>query len=100
MPQGRGAPEWHGACSISARRLWMRRGREPLIDEGETEMIPSLPHRSSLMRASVVALAVLAPLGEAAAETKVKPGFNVFSVQQDIEIGRQSAAEAERQLRM
>ena len=32
--------------------------------------------------------------------TEVKPGFNVFSVEQDIEIGRQSAAQAERQLPM
>ena len=30
--------------------------------------------------------------------TQVKPGFNLFSEQQDVEIGRQSAAEAERQL--
>jgi Zn-dependent protease with chaperone function len=30
--------------------------------------------------------------------TQVKPGFNVFSQEQDVEIGRQSAAEAERQL--
>ena len=37
--------------------------------------------------------------GESAvAQTRVKPGFNLFSVEQDIEIGRQSAAEAERQL--
>jgi Zn-dependent protease with chaperone function len=32
------------------------------------------------------------------AQTRIKPGFNLFSVEQDIEIGRQSAAEAERQL--
>ena len=30
--------------------------------------------------------------------TQVKPGFNLFSVQQDIEIGQQSARQAERQL--
>jgi Zn-dependent protease with chaperone function len=34
----------------------------------------------------------------AVAQTQVKSGFNVFSVEQDVEIGRQSAAEAERQL--
>jgi hypothetical protein len=33
-----------------------------------------------------------------ATPTQVKPGFNVFSAQQDVEIGRQSAAEAERQM--
>jgi beta-barrel assembly-enhancing protease len=31
-------------------------------------------------------------------QTQVKPGFNLFSEKQDIEIGRQSAAEVERQL--
>jgi Zn-dependent protease with chaperone function len=31
-------------------------------------------------------------------QTRIKPGFNLFSVDQDQEIGRQSAAEAERQL--
>lgn len=30
--------------------------------------------------------------------TQVKPGFNIFSEKQDVEIGRQSAAQAERQL--
>ena len=33
-----------------------------------------------------------------AATSPAKPGFNLFSVEQDIEIGRQSAVEAERQL--
>jgi Zn-dependent protease with chaperone function len=32
------------------------------------------------------------------AQTQIKPGFNLFSVDQDQEIGRQSAEEAERQL--
>jgi len=32
------------------------------------------------------------------AQTKVKPGFNIFSPEQDVEIGKQSAAEVERQL--
>ncbi len=32
------------------------------------------------------------------AQTKVTPGFNLFSAEQDVEIGRQSAAEVERQL--
>lgn len=32
------------------------------------------------------------------AQTRIRPGFNLFSVQQDQEIGRQSAAEAEQQL--
>ncbi len=36
--------------------------------------------------------------GVSLAQQDPKPGFNLFSVDQDIEIGRQSAAEAERQL--
>jgi Zn-dependent protease with chaperone function len=36
----------------------------------------------------------------AGAQTQVKPGFNLFSVQQDVEIGKQSADQAERQLPM
>jgi len=38
------------------------------------------------------------PAGVAFAQTKIKPGFNLFSVEQDQEIGRQSAAEVESQL--
>src|SRR5215813_13406960 len=32
--------------------------------------------------------------------TKLKPGFNLFSTQQDIEMGRKSAQQAERQLQL
>ncbi|HSR53710.1 MAG TPA: M48 family metallopeptidase [Acidobacteriota bacterium] len=35
-----------------------------------------------------------------AAQTEVEPGFNLFSPQQDVEIGRQSAQEVEQQLPM
>jgi Zn-dependent protease with chaperone function len=38
------------------------------------------------------------PAGVDFAQTRIKPGFNLFSVEQDQEIGRQSATEAERQL--
>ena len=31
-------------------------------------------------------------------QTKVKPGFNLFSAEQDVEIGKQSATEVEKQL--
>ena len=48
------------------------------------------------------AIAVIAALvmttGIADAQTKIKPGFNLFSAQQDAEVGQQSAAEAERQM--
>jgi beta-barrel assembly-enhancing protease len=54
--------------------------------------------RSRARLSGGAALAVLLAAGPLAAQTKVNPGFNVFSVQQDVEIGRQSAAQAERQL--
>jgi Zn-dependent protease with chaperone function len=41
---------------------------------------------------------VAAAGGVSSAETKIKPGFNLFSVEQDKEIGQKSAAEAEPQL--
>ena len=48
--------------------------------------------------AAAIALLTLVPAADVLAQTQVKPGFNLFSVEQDVEIGRQSAAEAERQL--
>ena len=36
--------------------------------------------------------------GTASAQTIVRPGFNIFSVDQDVEIGKQSAIQAEKQL--
>jgi Zn-dependent protease with chaperone function len=36
--------------------------------------------------------------GSVMAQTRIRPGFNLFSVEQDQEIGRQSAAKAEQQL--
>jgi predicted Zn-dependent protease len=49
--------------------------------------------------AAIAACALLAPSAALAhTASELKPGFNVFSLQQDVEIGRQSAVEAERQL--
>jgi Zn-dependent protease with chaperone function len=48
----------------------------------------------------IIALAIAMSLvaGVAEAQTKVNPGWNMFSAQQDVEIGAQSAAQAEQQL--
>jgi len=46
------------------------------------------------------ALALAAPLSASAQTKRATPGFNLFTVEQDVEIGRQSAAEAEKQLRL
>jgi hypothetical protein len=49
-------------------------------------------------RIAACLVTVLCWSGISLAQEDPKPGFNLFSVEQDIEIGRQSAAEAERQL--
>ena len=56
--------------------------------------------RPAVLMAAVSCLTVftVASTPLLAQPTQVKPGFNLFSEQQDVEIGRQSAAEAERQL--
>ena len=46
------------------------------------------------------ALVLCAALAARAQTSSATPGFNLFSVEQDVEIGRQSAVEAERQLPM
>jgi predicted Zn-dependent protease len=45
-----------------------------------------------------LATSIAGPAGIARAQTRVDPGFNLFSVEQDREIGQQSAREAEAQL--
>jgi predicted Zn-dependent protease len=61
----------------------------------ETEMKRRIQAPSLLLASALV---LWAPLAAGAATSRPTPGFNLFSVEQDIEIGRQSAAEAERQL--
>ena len=56
-------------------------------------------NRSAQLRPILaVMMAVTLMAGVAEAQTKINPGWNMFSPQQDVEIGAQSAAEAERQL--
>jgi beta-barrel assembly-enhancing protease len=50
------------------------------------------------VRSTVVLVALVFSAGLTPAQDDPRPGFNLFTVQQDIEIGRQSAAQAERQL--
>ena len=56
--------------------------------------------KTALTRCASLCLAVLvtAYTGAVVAQTQIKPGFNLFSADQDQEIGRQSAVAAERQL--
>jgi Zn-dependent protease with chaperone function len=53
--------------------------------------------RSVVLASALVLCAPLVAQGQAKPAT---PGFNLFTVEQDVEIGRQSAVEAERQLPM
>lgn len=48
-------------------------------------------------RVPALILALCLVTGVAEAQTKVNPGWNMFSPQQDVELGAQAAAEAERQ---
>src|SRR5437762_1161685 len=48
--------------------------------------------------ASALVLALLLWSAAADAQTKIKPGFNLFSPEQDVQVGQQSVVEAERQL--
>ncbi|MDP9263743.1 MAG: M48 family metallopeptidase [Acidobacteriota bacterium] len=57
---------------------------------------PSL-HRNVALAATVVLALALAPMAQAQ-RTQLKPGWNMFSPQQDVEVGQQVAYEAERQL--
>jgi hypothetical protein len=57
--------------------------------------------RARVARPAITAvLALLVSVGFADAQTKIKPGFNLFSPQDDVQVGQQSAVEAERQLPM
>jgi Zn-dependent protease with chaperone function len=48
--------------------------------------------------AIALALAMTLVTGVAGAQTKINPGWNMFSPQQDVEIGQQSAVQAEQQM--
>jgi Zn-dependent protease with chaperone function len=54
----------------------------------------------SLRALSFTILALIVATGAAWGQTDVRPGFNLFTVAQDVEIGKQSVVEVERQLPM
>src|SRR5258705_13881382 len=59
---------------------------------------PQSTTRAAVAGALLLTLTMVPAVPALAAPTQVKPGFNVFSAEQDVEIGRQSAVEAERQV--
>ncbi len=56
-------------------------------------------YRAKLMR-SLIVFAVVSAATIAQAQTRIKSGFNLFSPQDDVQIGRESVAQAEQQLPM
>jgi hypothetical protein len=56
-------------------------------------------YRTKLTR-SLIVFAVLSAATIAQAQTRIKPGFNLFSPQDDVQIGRESVGQAEQQLPM
>jgi len=64
-------------------------------------MFDPMLNRGMIMRrlaACCAGLALLAAPGAFAQRTQLKPGWNLFSVQQDIAVGKQNAVQAQRQL--
>jgi predicted Zn-dependent protease len=69
-------------------------------DRMAAKMNTLMKNRTQLMRVRVATLMLALMIAPAPALAQnYKPGFNIFSPQQDYEIGRQSAAAANRQLR-
>ena len=69
------------------------------ISAALTTPIPSLAGVRKLTALTVALLLVLAPAAQAA-RTKLKPGMNRYSPEQDVEIGKAVSADAEKQLQM
>ncbi len=54
--------------------------------------------RTLRTRPAIALLAIVMSVGIADAQTRIKPGFNLFSPDQDVQIGQQSVQQAEQQL--
>ena len=89
------AGSWHSACSQSA--WWPSSHLKALRPiASASPCTPAAPRRRPPARSPCWPSSRSLPA--AAKPTAYRPGFNLFCPQQDVEIGRQSAAEAERQL--
>jgi hypothetical protein len=82
---------------------WRRQAEDALVSGRATLHKETVKMKRTIRVPSVLlasALVLCAPLVARAEASRATPGFNLFSVEQDVEIGRQSAVEAERQLPM
>jgi hypothetical protein len=88
-------------CSKSL--VWQRRGTAPDHDPKEEEF-PMNRTRANRQRTvtlvAAVAVLLTAAAWAAGSRTVLKPGWNMFSPQQDVEIGEEISPDAERQLPM
>src|SRR5688572_11678673 len=92
-------------CILLTRRAFSRvlKSRTRLNEHGGLTMLTNSAFRTTatLLFAGAVTMAPIAPTIEAQVAIKRSPsGFNLFSVQQDVDLGRQSAIEVEKQLPM
>ena len=67
---------------------------------GLAQFVGRIQRRTMAVVASVAMLLATLALGAADSRTVLKPGWNMFSPQQDVEVGQQASMDAERQLPM
>src|SRR6187549_2393811 len=63
-------------------------------------IVRSPKHHSAVLLTAILCVALVAIVVAADSRTILKPGWNMFSPQQDVEVGQQVSPDAERQLRM
>src|SRR6266404_6254385 len=81
--------------------FWGRRARVMIYSPTGGPMLEPIPSRAfSALRTAVCGACIVLFAGQVvfAQRTQLKPGWNMFSVQQDIAVGKQNAAQAERLL--
>ncbi len=71
-----------------------------MIRERRPRGMLSIPHSAFRIPHLLLLLALCLFAGPASARTQLKPGFNLFSKQQEVELGREAASQTERQLQL
>jgi hypothetical protein len=81
----------------AALRACAATGRRPVPDKPKEELEVT---KNDMQRSWVLILALLAAASSAPGQRIPKPGFNLFSEQQDIEIGKEGAGEIEKKVKL